>query len=136
MRAFLSFVLCCACAAVAQAQWEIEASPTNADLRAVSALSEQVAWASGAQGTVLHTGDGGATWARCAVPPGAEELDFRAVQGFDARMAVVMSNGKGESSRVYKTTDGCRSWEEVFRNPDPDGAWDSMQFQFRPGKGP
>ncbi len=93
------------------------------------------AWASGAKGTVLRTTDGGATWLQCAAPPDAQSLDLRAVQGFDSTTAVVMSSGKGELSRVFKTTDGCKTWELVLQNPDPEGMWDSLQFQFRPGKG-
>jgi photosystem II stability/assembly factor-like uncharacterized protein len=120
----------------ALAQWQVQQSNTTSDLRGVSAVSDQVAWASGDQGTVLHTGDGGATWQKCAMPTEAARLDFRGVQGFDARTALVMSSGKGELSRVYRTIDGCKSWELVFQNPDPDGVWDSMQFQYRPGKTP
>src|SRR5579875_1248434 len=119
-----------------EAQWHVQQSPTRADLRGIYAVSDEVAWASGSGGTVLHTADGGATWQRCSVPEGASSLDFRGVQGFDATTAVVMSSGAGELSRVYRTTDGCKSWSMVFQNPDPDGAWDSMQFQFRPGKPP
>ena len=115
----------------AQAQWEMQQSHTTADLRGIHAVSEQIAWASGTQGTVLRTLDGGASWNRCSVPAEARDLDFRGVQGFDASTAVVMSSGKGEQSRLYRTTDGCKSWELVFVNPNPEGTLDSMQFQYK-----
>jgi photosystem II stability/assembly factor-like uncharacterized protein len=85
-----------------------------------------VAWASGTNGTVLRTEDGGYVWQNCTVPPGAEHLDFRGIQGFDANTAIVMSSGKGDLSRLYKTTDGCSSWKLVFTNPDKDGFWDAI----------
>jgi photosystem II stability/assembly factor-like uncharacterized protein len=37
-----------------------------------------------------------------------------------------MSSGKGDLSRLYKTTDGCHSWKLVLTNPDPDGFWDAI----------
>jgi photosystem II stability/assembly factor-like uncharacterized protein len=39
-----------------------------------------------------------------------------------------MSSGKGDLSRIYKTTDGCRTWKLLFTNPDKEGFWDAIQF--------
>ncbi len=122
----LTFVLA-ACGA-AQAQWEMENSGTTADLRGIDNVGGGVAWASGTNGTVLRTEDGGYLWQACAVPPGAEHLDFRGVQAFDANTANVMSSGKGDLSRLYKTTDGCQTWKLVFTNPDADGFWDGLIY--------
>lgn len=99
------------------------------------AVSDEVAWVGGAEGTVLRTVDGGRTWQACAVPMGAAHLDFEGVQAFDAETAVVMSAGKGDLSRLYKTTDGCHTWELVLTNPDPEGIWQSMQFHWNPAQG-
>jgi photosystem II stability/assembly factor-like uncharacterized protein len=52
------------------------------------------------------------------------------VQGFDATTAIVMSSGKGDLSRLYKTGDGCETWKLMFTNPDPDGFWDAMHFVY------
>ena len=38
-----------------------------------------------------------------------------------------MSSGKGDLSRVYKTTDGCQTWKLVFTNPDAEGFFDSVR---------
>ena len=86
-----------------------------------------MAWASGSGGTVLRTEDGGYLWQVCTVPKGAEKLDFRGVQGFDAKTAVVMSSGTGELSKIYRTTDGCQTWTLVFENPDPKGFFDALK---------
>ena len=115
----------------AHAQWTIETSNTTASLRGIHSLGGGVAWASGTNGTVLRTEDGGFEWQTCAMPPGAEKLDFRGVQGFDANTAIVMSSGKGDLSRLYKTTDGCSSWKLMFTNPDKDGFWDAIKMTDR-----
>lgn len=110
----------------AGAQWKNLNSNTTADLRGIHSIGNGVAWASGTNGTVLRTEDSGYVWQTCAVPPGADKLDFRGVQGFDANTAIVMSSGKGDLSRLYKTTDGCHSWKLIFTNPDPEGFWDAI----------
>jgi photosystem II stability/assembly factor-like uncharacterized protein len=112
----------------AHAQWQLQTSNTTADLRGIHNVGNGVAWASGTNGTVLRTEDGGYVWQTCAIPPGAEKLDFRGIQAFDANTAIVMSSGKGDQSRLYKTTDGCHTWNLLFTNPDPDGFWDALLF--------
>ena len=114
--------------AQSKAQWEIEESHTTASLRGVANTGGGVAWASGSNGTVVRTEDGGYLWQTCAIPPGAEKLDFRGIHAFDENTAIVMSSGTGNLSRIYKTTDGCQTWTLLFTNPDKDGFFDSIQF--------
>ena len=109
-----------------QAQWDIQDSHTTASLRGIANVGGGVAWASGTEGTVLRTEDGGYLWQTCATPPGAEKLDFRGIQAFDENTAIVMSSGKGDLSRLYKTTDGCHTWKLLFTNPDKEGFWDGL----------
>jgi photosystem II stability/assembly factor-like uncharacterized protein len=110
------------------APWEIQNGTSKAGLRGIHAVGGGVAWASGTDGTVLRTEDGGYVWQSCAMPPGAEKLDFRGIWAWDANTAVVMSSGPGDLSRLYKTTDGCSSWKLLYINPDKDGFWDAVQF--------
>jgi photosystem II stability/assembly factor-like uncharacterized protein len=126
LRPFWTVALLISCLTSAHAQWDLQTSNTAADLRGIHSIGNGVAWASGTNGTVLRTEDGGYVWQSCSIPPGAEHLDFRGIQGFDANTAVVMSSGKGDLSRLYKTTDGCHTWNLVFTNPDPDGFWDAI----------
>jgi hypothetical protein len=112
----------------ARAQWDLQDSHSTADLRGIDNVGNGVAWASGTNGSVLRTEDGGYLWQSCSIPPGAEHLNFRGIQAFDANTAIVMSSGKGDLSRLYKTTDGCHTWKLVFTNPDKDGFWDAIQF--------
>jgi hypothetical protein len=109
----------------AAAQWTIQTPATTADLRGIDNVGKGIAWASGTDGTVLRTEDNGYLWQRCTTPPNADHLDFRGIQAFDANTAIVMSSGKGDLSRLYKTTDGCQTWTLLFTNPDKDGFWDA-----------
>ncbi len=127
MRSWFWMLLALFVASAAHAQFEIQDSTTTADLRAIVSVGNGTAWASGTHGTVLRTEDSGYMWQGCTVPPGAEKLDFRGIQAFDDRTAIVMSSGKGDLSRIYKTTDGCVTWKLVFTNPDADGFFDAMQ---------
>lgn len=118
----------------AQSVWVLQSSGTAAGLRGIHAVSSRVAWASGTDGTVLRTVDGGRQWTACAVPPDGAKLDFRGVWAWNATDAVAMSSGPGELSRIYKTTDECRSWTLLAMNHDKAGFWDAMVFQ-TPQKG-
>lgn len=112
----------------ASGPWVIEQSGTRAGLRGIHAVSADVAWASGTGGTILRTVDGGATWARCAVPPDAEKLDFRGIWAWDAKTAIAMSSGPGDQSRLYKTVDGCKTWKLLLKNSYKQGFWDGIVF--------
>lgn len=97
----------------------------SVELRGLSVVSRDVAWASGAKGTYAHTTDGGKTW-QSAVLPGAESLDFRDVEGVDAHTAYLLSIG--EQSRIYKTTDGGRHWTMQYSNTTPGVFFDAFAF--------
>jgi photosystem II stability/assembly factor-like uncharacterized protein len=111
--------------------WSMQDSGTTASLRGIDSVDGNVAWASGTEGTVLKTTDGGAHWSKCAVPDGDKDgatLDFRGVQAFDADTAIVMASGPGVKSRIYKTTDGCKIWMLAFTNPEKEGFYDALLF--------
>jgi photosystem II stability/assembly factor-like uncharacterized protein len=102
-------------------------SGVDVPLRGISAVSDKVAWASGAKGTVLRSIDGGATWEKLGIV-GAETLDFRDIQAFDQNTAFVLSIGPGEQSRIYKTADGGKIWQRQFTNSDPKAFYDCFAF--------
>ncbi|MFF8097383.1 oxidoreductase [Streptomyces sp. NPDC016675] len=137
-RAVVAAAVCAAAlaaltAAPAQAQhrpphWEVKATGvSDARFRGLAAVSRHTAWVAGSRGTVLRTTDGGDTW-RNVSPPGAGELEFRDVEAFDARRAVVLAIGEGEASRVYRTDDGGATWTESFRNTDTRAFYDCLTF--------
>ena len=96
-------------------------------LQAVSPVSDKVVWASGTGGTFVRTTDGGKTW-KVGVVPGAETLEFRDVEGISEKVAYLMSAGPGESSRIYKTVDGGKSWVLQFLNQNPAAFYDCFAF--------
>lgn len=124
-RALLIAVLLASSAASAQS-WQPVPSGTGAELRGLSVVSGKVAWASGAKGTVLRTVDGKA-WQAMQVPD-ADKIDFRDIQAFDAKTAVVMGAGPGAASRIYRTEDGGATWTLVTTNAVAEGFWDAMAF--------
>jgi photosystem II stability/assembly factor-like uncharacterized protein len=114
-------------APVAPVSWAPQTSGVEVRLRGVSAVSADVAWASGAGATVLRTTDGGRNWQRRAVP-GADGLDFRDIDAVSRGTAVVLSIGPGEASRIYRTEDGGATWTERFRNVEPEAFFDAVAF--------
>ena len=108
-------------------RWQPQTSNVAGRLRGVSAVSSVVAWASGANGTVLRTVNGGRTWDILHVPD-AEQLDFRDIDAVSEREAYVLSIGPGEASRIYKTTDAGGHWTLQFKNTDPAVFLDAMAF--------
>ena len=110
---------------VVPAQWVKQTVNTTASFRGLSVVNEKIVWASGTEGTVIRTIDGGNTWNVMQVP-GAEKLDFRDIEAFDANTAYILSIGNGESSRIYKTTDGGKTWKEQFRNKNEKAFFDAI----------
>ncbi|MEU4606523.1 oxidoreductase [Kribbella sp. NPDC023972] len=108
-------------------QWELTPTGSTAQFRGLAAVSKDVAWVGGSGGQVLRTVDGGKSWQNVS-PAGAETVQFRDVEAFDAKRAVVLSIGNGGDSRVYRTVDGGQSWTETFRNPDANAFYDCFDF--------
>jgi photosystem II stability/assembly factor-like uncharacterized protein len=105
--------------------WQIQKSGTEASLRGVSVVDENTAWASGSQGTVLRTVDGGKSWQ--AVPvPGMSRTDFRDIEAFGAGTAVVL--GIGRPAKIFRTEDGGAHWAEVYSSDAPGIFLDALAF--------
>ena len=111
---------------------ETQDSGVTVRLRGISAVDANVAWASGREGTVLRTTDGGNTWSNVSVPD-AKDLDFRDIEGFDANTAVALSIGNGAASRVYRTEDGGKTWQLTLQNKDERAFFDCMAFKGEDG---
>ncbi|WP_412516209.1 oxidoreductase [Actinomadura madurae] len=107
--------------------WRLTPTGGDARFRGLAAVSGKVAWLAGSGGAVLRTTDAGRTWQDVA-PPDAAGLEFRDIEAFDARRAVVLAIGEGDASRVYATSDGGRSWTLGFQNDDPRAFYDCVTF--------
>jgi len=117
--------------------WAITPTDSTEQFRGLAAVSHRIAWASGEQGTVLRTVNGGKSWQEVS-PPDAKDADpplaLRDIEAWDADHAVALSIGTGEDSRIYSTSDGGTTWKERFRNTDPAAFYDCMAFA-RNGRG-
>ncbi len=116
-------------ASAAGGQWETIHVPTTASFRGLSIVSPDVVWASGTEGTVIRTVDGGKNWLVISVP-GAEKLDFRGIRAFDGENAVIISSGPAEKgqARIYRTTDGGTTWKQVFEEKRAGIFFDAIAF--------
>lgn len=110
-------------------RWITKPTASEARFRGLAPVSKKVAWVSGTEGTVLRTTDGGASWQNVS-PQGldTEALQFRDIEAFDGRRAVILSIGEGGDSRILVTSDGGASWRESFRNRTPSAFYDCMAF--------
>jgi photosystem II stability/assembly factor-like uncharacterized protein len=73
------------------------------------------------------TTDGGKHW-QAHVVPGAENLQFRDVQGVSREVAYLLSSGTGPDARIYKTEDGGNTWKLIFQNQDRSKFYDCFAF--------
>ena len=112
--------------------WSVQTSGLDTNLRGVSAKYTRIkgrqhliVWASGSNGVILRSRDEGSTWNRLTVPDGTD-LDFRDIEAFGADTAYVMSSGEGSKSRIYKTTDGGKTWTLQYSDKRPGFFLDSL----------
>ncbi|UIJ35304.1 YCF48-related protein [Allobranchiibius sp. GilTou73] len=110
--------------------WQLLPTGSTSHFRGLAAVSRQVAWLGGYDGTVLRTVDGGRTWENRS-PAGASTLQFRDISATDATHAVAMAAGTGTDSRLYATSDGGRTWQLSYTNTDPAAFFDCMSFSDR-----
>lgn len=101
-------------------------SPVETSLRGISVLSEDLAWLSGAKGSIVRTVNGGKTWSLIP-PPDNDSLDFRSIYAFSANSAIIASAGFPD--RVYKTNNAGVSWNLVYENEDSAAFINSIAFK-------
>jgi photosystem II stability/assembly factor-like uncharacterized protein len=97
----------------------------SSSIRGLSVLDDRVAWVSGSKGTVGITVDGGKTWAWPQVK-GFEQIDFRDIEAFSDKEAIIMSSGT--PAVILKTIDGGVNWLVTYQNNDKAYFLDAMEF--------
>jgi photosystem II stability/assembly factor-like uncharacterized protein len=113
--------------AVLQDGWVVQTggigSDVDSNLRGVSVVTGGdgllAVWASGSNGVILRSRDAGRSWDRVRVA-GGERLDFRGIRAFSGEVAYALSVGPGEQSRIYKTSDGGKSWTKQYQGARPE----------------
>jgi photosystem II stability/assembly factor-like uncharacterized protein len=122
--AFLLITLCAS--AQTPSALKLLATRDSVSLRGLSAATDSVVWASGSQGTVGRSLNGGHTWQWQQVP-GYETRDFRDVEAFDENTALLMA--VAEPACILKTTDGGQTWQVVFADSTKGMFLDAMHFR-------
>jgi len=98
---------------------------SEAGLRGISAVSDDLCWFSGAEGAVFRVEAEKGLTIDCS-PKGYKELDFRDIQAFSTQKAIVLSAGL--PAVILLTEDGGQTWREVYRNESEGIFFDAMDF--------
>ncbi|MFD2145461.1 WD40/YVTN/BNR-like repeat-containing protein [Mucilaginibacter antarcticus] len=100
-----------------------QGNPTS--IRGLSVVNNQVAWISGSKGNIAITTDGGKSWKWQQIK-GFEKSDFRDIEAFSAKEAIIMSSGT--PALIMKTIDGGINWKVNYQNADTSYFLDAMDF--------
>jgi hypothetical protein len=104
---------------------ELLNSGTKVSIRGLSVVNDNIIWISGSDGTVGKSTDGGTTWQLIKVK-GFEQTDFRDIEAFDDKTAVII--GIAEPAYILRTTDGGVTWNTVYENKAKGMFLDAMEF--------
>jgi photosystem II stability/assembly factor-like uncharacterized protein len=124
--AFLLLLTIVACTHSLMAQHvEVLQQDKPTSIRGLSVVDDNVAWISGSKGYVAITTNGGKTWTWQQVK-GFEKSDFRDIEAFSDKEAVIMSSGT--PALILNTTDGGANWKVNYRKDDSTYFLDAMDF--------
>jgi len=98
---------------------------SKTSFRGLSVVDDQIIWVSGSKGTIAKSLDAGKTFEFTQIK-GYEKSDFRDIEAFDDKRAIIMSSGT--PAYILKTIDGGQTWKEVYKNLDTAYFLDAMDF--------
>jgi photosystem II stability/assembly factor-like uncharacterized protein len=106
-------------------QIKILQSGNKVSIRGLSVVNNHVIWASGHNGMIARSINGGKDfeWKKVA---GYEKRDFRDIEGFDKNTALIM--GVDAPAIILKTTDAGKSWKIVLEDTAKGMFLDAMDF--------
>jgi photosystem II stability/assembly factor-like uncharacterized protein len=107
------------------AQIEVLTKGTKTSIRGLSVVDDNVIWASGSNGTIGLSTNGGKTW-KWSVVKGFEKKDFRDVEGFGPSKAIIMA--VDSPAFILKTIDAGQTWKVVYENHTKGMFLDAMEF--------
>jgi photosynthesis system II assembly factor YCF48-like protein len=96
-------------------------------LRGLSVVNDNIIWASGSNGQVAKSIDGGKRFDWITVK-GYEKKDFRDIEAFDENVALIMA--VDSPAIILKTKDGGKTWKEVFHDDTKGMFLDAMYNGF------
>ncbi len=106
--------------------WAYSTIPNKASLRG-TAIKQNSYWVTGSDNSIFVSQDVGNTWQDKSIASKIKR-DFRDIELFDNKTAIIMSAGTGELSTLYKTFDGGSSWQLLYQNTDKLGFFNSIAF--------
>jgi len=106
--------------------WKVSLIPNKAELRSTGS-TQQTLWVAGSKNSVFLSIDKGESWKDIS-PKLENEYDFRDIEVFDDRTAIVMAAGSGEKSKLFITRDQGKTWFLLHENTDALGFYDSITF--------
>jgi hypothetical protein len=112
-------------AQVKQPTVKLLTSGTKTSIRGLSVVDDEIVWVSGSNGTIGKSIDGGKTW-QWMIVKGFEKNDFRDIEAFDSRTAIIIA--VGEPAYILKTINGGESWKLVYENKTKGMFLDAMEF--------
>ena len=92
-----------------------------------SAIVEHALWVTGSNNAVFVSFDEGHSWLDRS-PDITQKSDFRDVEAFSNKHAIVMAVGSGEASKLLETKDGGKNWSLLYQNVHEQGFFDSIAF--------
>lgn len=92
--------------------WSEQTSPVTTELNSVSAVNDDIAWASGAAGKVVRTLNSGAVWTNVSGDLPTTGAGY-CIWAFDGNNALVTTSPTG-FAYIHKTTNGGQNWVQVF----------------------
>ncbi|BDD09286.1 oxidoreductase [Fulvitalea axinellae] len=100
-------------------------SGSKSHIRGLMAVNDSVCWYSASKGIVGLTMDGGKSWTTTTVQ-GADSLDFRDIEAFSGKRALILS--AGSPGRIYLTENAGLNWKMVHEDTRPEIFYDGMDF--------
>ncbi|MEO6488318.1 MAG: oxidoreductase [Ferruginibacter sp.] len=98
---------------------------TKTSIRGMSVVNDKTVWVSGSGGMVGLSLDSGNTWKWTTVK-GFEKKEFRDIEAFDAKTAVIMS--VDTPACILRTTDAGKTWDLTYEDKTPGMFLDAMEF--------
>ena len=124
-KIFIGFIICALCQYSNAQTVKVITTGIKSSMRGLSVVSDKTVWVSGSGGTVGLSIDGGDTWKWLKIS-GFEKTDFRDIEAFDKKTAIVM--GIDTPAVILKTTDAGETWQKVFEDKTPGMFLDAMDF--------
>lgn len=125
MRILIIFLFIFYCKPTFSQTIKILTSGEKTSIRGLSIVSDKIIWASGSNGMVGRSLDGGETWKWIQIK-NFEKSDFRDIEAFDATTAVIM--GIAEPAYILRTVDAGETWKVVYENKTKGMFLDAMEF--------